>query len=150
MSRPLPPRVAAALRLFWIPAELAALALAAAARAGLSTREQERLAAALEVGQAVEQHRADVRAGMARQSSDHLSDARLAEIRAAALERGTADEASECDLVDMVDELQRHRATMARLAAWAEELRAAGIDGRHRPGPFIAAELENRIEGMKS
>ena len=46
----------------------------------------------------------------------------------------------------LLDEVREHRATMARLAEWANELRGATRVG---VGPFLAQELENRIAGVK-
>lgn len=56
---------------------------------------------------------------------------------------------SAAELRELATEIHDHRATLARLAAWAEELRRSDADGRTGVGPFIAKELDNRIAGAK-
>jgi hypothetical protein len=46
-----------------------------------------------------------------------------------------------------VAEVRRHRATMKRLEKWADQLESARIDRAGSVGPFIAAELRNRMKG---
>lgn len=45
-------------------------------------------------------------------------------------------------------EVRRHRAMIARLEAWAEQL-CEGAIGSANVGPFIAAELRNRMKGQR-
>lgn len=50
-----------------------------------------------------------------------------------------------------LSELVEHRATMNRLEEWAEQLETTGEPGHDRRsgvGPFIAAELRNRMKGV--
>lgn len=77
--------------------------------------------------------------------SNFINDVDLAWLKANATdERGI--------LKPLLEELLAHRATMQRLERWAVELEASlarGVEGgvHGGVGPFIAAELRNRIKG---
>lgn len=57
------------------------------------------------------------------------------------------NETSDCTVRALVIECERLRAMERRLEAWADEFERSGAGSPGSVGPFIAAELRNRMAG---